>query len=186
MFIYQGKYDECRARIVATGNVSWQKNAPHVIEVFKALKGIIERAYIGSASLWFDASNQPDSMRLQDDLYATTDVVIREATQNQVARAFHESKIGLWVAFHDTFATAAQEMLMAGLPVVAARHGLASELPVWGVSGVREQVDAIKKLINESDEALEEQANRISKWAKEHASYEAFHDQLKTVLKGVY
>ena len=57
-------------------------------------------------------------------------------------------------------------MIMSGMPVVAAKHGLASEIPAWSASGVRAQVEAIKRLANETDESLEEQSDRISKWAR--------------------
>lgn len=55
IFRRKSNYQDAPPRIVATGNVSWQKNAPQVTEVFKALKGIVERVYIGSASLWLDS-----------------------------------------------------------------------------------------------------------------------------------
>ena len=53
-------------RLLATGNISWQKNIPQVIEVFKALKGVVERVYIGSASLWNDTTKRPGPQRLQE------------------------------------------------------------------------------------------------------------------------
>ena len=51
-FVSEMHYTNRKSRVIATGNVSWQKNAQQVIEVFKALNGVCERAYIGSASLW--------------------------------------------------------------------------------------------------------------------------------------
>ena len=75
---------------------------------------------------------------------------------------------------------------MSGIPVVAAKHGLASEIPVWSASGVRTQVEAIKRLLNETDESLEKQSERISKWADENVSYAAFQGQLKEVLRSVW
>ena len=117
---------------------------------------------------------------------ANADRVVREATTDQIAREFQNARFGFWCAFHDTFATGAQEMIMAGVPVVAAKHGLASEIPVWGASGVRAQVAAIKRLANESDESLEEQSEQISKWSVEHVSYAAFQRQLKEALKAVW
>ena len=186
VFLSRLSYADRKPRIVATGNISWQKNAPQVIEVFKALKGVVERVYVGSASLWHDVSNEEIPQRLQEAFYAHTDRVIPEATTQQIASEFHNARFGLWVAYHDTFATATQEMIMAGLPVVAAKHGLTSEIPVWPASGVREQVEAIKRLLRESDESLEEQSKRISKWAVENVSYTAFETQLKEVLRKVW
>ena len=111
---------------------------------------------------------------------------MREATTEHIAREFHNARFGFWCEFHDTFATRAQEMNMTGLSVVAANHGLASEIPVWGASGVREQVEAIKRLAIESDESLEEQSETISKWAVKNVSYGAFQRQLKEVLRAVW
>ena len=51
---------------------------------------------------------------------------------------------------------------------------------------VRAQVEAIKRLANETDESLEEQSERISKWAVENVSYAAFQGQLKEVLRAVW
>lgn len=186
VFLSRLSYQERKPRLVATGNVSWQKNAPQVTEVFKGLKGAVERVYVGSASLWYDASGEEGPQRLQEELYANTDRVVREATTSQIAEEFQNARFGLWCAFHDTFATGAQEMMMSGMPVVAAKHGLASEIPVWSASGVRAQVEAIKRLASETDESLEEQSDRISKWARENVSYAAFQGQLKEVLRSVW
>ena len=186
VFLSRLTYRERKPRLVATGNVSWQKNAPQVTEVFKGLKGAVERVYVGSASLWYTALEEEGPQRLQEELYANTDRVVREATTEQIAREFQNARFGFWCAFHDTFATGAQEMIMSGMPVVAAKHGLASEIPVWSASGVRAQVEAIKRLSSETDESLEEQSERISKWAVENVSYAAFQGQLKEVLRAVW
>ena len=184
-FLPKLKYSDRQPRLVATGNVSWQKNAPQVIEVFKALKGVVERVYVGSASLWYDASTEDVPQRLQNELYENTDRVVREATTPQIAEEFHNARFGLWVAFHDTFATAAQEMIMAGMPVAAAKHGLASEIPVRSAIGVRAQVEAIKHLSSQSDTELEAQSKRLTQWARENVSYEAFKRQLNEVLRTI-
>ena len=186
VFLSRLSYRERKPRLVATGNVSWQKNTPQVTEVFKGLKGVVERVYVGSASLWYTALEEEGPQRLQDELYANTDRVVQEATTEQIACEFRNARFGFWCAFHDTFATGAQEMMMSGMPVVAAKHGLASEIPAWSASGVRAQVEAIKRLANETDESLDEQSDRISKWAIENVSYAAFQGQLKEVLRSVW
>ena len=154
--------------------------------MFKGLKGAVERVYVGSASLWYTALEEEGPQRLQEELYANTDRVVHEATTEQIAEEFQNARFGLWCAYHDTFATGAQEMMMSGMPVVAAKHGLASEIPAWSASGVRAQVEAIKRLAKETDESLEEQSERISKWARENVSYAAFQGQLKEVLRAVW
>ena len=186
VFLSRLSYKERKPRLVATGNVSWQKNAPQVTEVFKGLKGAVERVYVGSASLWYTALEEEGPQRLQEELYANTDRVVHEATTAEIAREFQNARFGFWCAYHDTFATGAQEMMMSGMPVVAAKHGLASEIPAWSASGVRAQVEAIKRLANETDESLEEQSERISKWAVENVSYAAFQGQLKEALRSVW
>ena len=41
----------------------------------------------------------------------------------QIENELHQAKFGLWAVFHDTFATTAQEAIMAGMPMVAAKAG---------------------------------------------------------------
>ena len=182
----ESDYKSRRTEVVATGNVAWEKNSQQVIEVFKALKGVVKRVYVGSASFWYDATDNPVQHRLQEELYKHSDEVIKECTLQQLATRFQHSRFGLWVAWHDTTATAVHEMLAAGMLVTAAKHGLASEIPVWSSSGVRAQVEAIKRLLAESDANLEEQSKRVSKWIDDNASYEAFHKQVQQVLKAVW
>ena len=186
MFLGNTDYKNRRTEVIATGNVSWEKNSQQVIEVFKALKGVVKRVYVGSASFWYDATNDPLQQRLQEELYKHTDEVVKECTLQQLAARFQQSRFGLWVAWHDTTATAVHEMLASGMLVTAAKHGLASEIPVWSASGVSSQVEAIKRLLGESDAALDEESKRASKWIKENASYEAFHKQVQQVLKAVW
>ena len=66
-----------------------------------------------------------------------------------------------------------------------ARFGV-GDSGAWSASGVRAQVEAIKRLSKETDESLEEQSERISKWAVENVSYAAFQGQLKDVLRAVW
>ena len=47
VFIPTVNFTDRARRIVATGNVSWQKNALQVTELFHRLDGMIERTYIG-------------------------------------------------------------------------------------------------------------------------------------------
>ena len=182
----ESDYKSRRTEVVATGNVAWEKNAQQVTEVFKSLKGVVKRVYVGSASFWYDATDNPVQQRLQEELYKQCDEVIKECTLDTLTKRFQQSRFGLWVAWHNTTATAVHQMLAAGMLVTAAKHGLASEIPVWAASGVRAQAEAIKRLLGESDAVLEEQSQRASKWIKENASYEAFHKQFQAVLKTVW
>ncbi|MDE0044029.1 MAG: hypothetical protein OXT74_18440 [Candidatus Poribacteria bacterium] len=185
-FVANVSFEQRRPRLVATGNVSWEKNAPQLIEVFKRLKDIVERVYIGSSSLWRGASEEGGRRALLEELCSHCDKLIREATTNQIAREFQTSRFGLWVSYHDTFATAAHEMFMSGMLIIAAKHGLSAEIPVYPASGVRKQVDTIKRLASESSDALAEQSQQVAAWACDNVSYEAFHRQLQTIFRAIW
>ena len=175
-----------RPDLIATGNISWQKNSQQIIEVFKALKNIVHRVYIGSASLWYDTTDDPVQQRLEDEIQKHSDLVIKECNLQQIATRFQESRFGLWVAWHDTTAVAVHQMLASGMLITAANHGLASEIPVWTASGVKKQVQAVTQLVATSDETLELQSERVSTWAKQNVSYTAFYDQIQQVLKAIW
>lgn len=64
------------------------------------MKGVVERVYVGSASLWYDASGEEEPQRLQEELYKHCDHIVREATTEQVAKEFHQARFGLWVALN--------------------------------------------------------------------------------------
>ena len=179
-------YKSRRPEIIATGNISWQKNSQQLIEVFKALANVVKRVYIGSASLWYDATNDPVQQRLQEELYKHTDEVIKECTLQPLITRFQQSRFGLWLAWHDATATAVHQMIASGTLITAANHGLAAEIPVWTASGVQAQVQAINQLVSEPNQNLEEQSARVKDWATNHVSYTAFYDQIQQVLKAIW
>ena len=182
----RGNYFSRPNRIVASGNVSWQKNAHGLAKVFEALDGVVERCYIGSKSLWFNASSDKVAHEVEDELYKHTDRIIREATTTTVATEFENCRFGLWIAYHECFATAVHEMMMSGLCVVAANHGLAPYLPVKIGGTLNQQVTQVKKLAAMSNSDLEQQSFELRDWAIKHASYQTFQDQLKIALKAVW
>lgn len=171
-------------RIVATGNVSWEKNVHGLIEVFKALEGKMKRVYIGSAKLWSNSGHMV-SHRLEDAVRDNTDIFIEEAVNDAVATEMQQSKYGLWCAYHDTFATAVHEMLMSGLVVTTAPHGLTKELPVTVGGEGAKLVDSVEQLTAMSDEEWTKQSNKNTDWAKTTVSYSAFNMQLRKVLGGL-
>ena len=172
--------------ILACSNISWQKNTPHLIQLFKSLNGLVKRIYIGSANLWYDTSGETEPQQLQEELYKNTDEVVKEATTQHISTLLQRIKFGAFVNIHDTFATALMEMLSCGLLVTAAKHGLCAEVPVNAQSGIESQRHVIVDLLSRSDDELEAQSRAISKWAEDNVSFEAFHRQLLNILKGVW
>ena len=176
-----------RNRVIATGNVSWTKNTDGVIEVFKRLKGIVERVYIGSAKLWSN-SNDVHAHRMEDALRANTDVFVEEATPKEVANHMKQCQQGFWCAYHDAFATAVHEMLMSGLVVVAAPHGLAKDIPVYVCDSICDQAETIRclsaKIDPEKTSYVLESAGNTA-WANDNVSYKAFNQQLRKVVGGI-
>ena len=176
--------DERKNRIVAMGQVSAEKNTKQVTEVFKRLEGVAERVYIGSASLW-----GPDPMRakqLEEELFEHCDRILPDAKPSEIAVELQQAKVGYWCAFHDTWSTCTHEMIACGLPVIAANHGLAEELPVTTASEIDDQIRLIQETLTlPSDEYLKLSAS-LDKWNRENASYAVFLSQLQTVLRRVF
>ena len=186
LFEPPGDYLHRDAMVVAMGNVSWEKNSPQVSAVFKRLKGRVKTCYIGSASLWHENTTNPVAKRLEEELFANADTVIREATTPDVAAILTKARFGLWVAYHDTYATATHEMIMSGLATISARHGLASALPLDIQSGVENQANAIVRLLDRSNDELEANAKQLTAWANANVSYAAFQKQVASILKTIW
>ena len=111
-----------KSQVLAIGQISWYKNAMQLIEVFKRLNGHVRRVYVGSKNLWFQNS---ESNRLEDELYANTDKMIKEVPIHTLARIIFESKFGFWCAMHDTTSTSVMGRLRSGMLVTSAKHGYA-------------------------------------------------------------
>ena len=178
-------WKERASQIVALGNISWQKNTQHLIELYKALEGKLKRVYVGSHSLWWAQDQDPTSIRLQNELYEHCDEVIPECTIAELAKLFYKSKYGAWVATHDTTATAAISMFRAGIPVVGAAHGYADEIPVRTARGLSAQVQAVEEMLAMDDEEMAVWSEHVAEWCEKNVSYLAFIDQLNAVLRTV-
>ena len=182
------RWSDRKNQVVAIGQISWEKNAQRLIEIFKALKGKTERVYIGSHSLWHQAYKSDSfavSAGLQEELYDNCDIVVPECTIQDLAKILYKAKFGVWVATHDTTATGPMSMLRAGMSVMAAPHGYAQEIPVRIRSGLNAQVNGIKKMINTHDETMDRQSRYASDWCEKNVSYPAIINQLDSVLKTV-
>lgn len=183
--IYESPIEDFAARqnqVVASGNISYIKNTEHTIKVFERLAGVVKRVYVGSHSLWSDASKDKYASNLQDELYANCDEVIREATLPQLAKILYKSKFGLWNCIHDATATTVMAMLRAGILVVGSRHGYGEEIPIAMDSGVERQAQLISKLAGTDAASLAEQSAANVRWCRENISYRAWLRQLEEVL----
>lgn len=168
--------------VLATGHVSWFKNASTVIEVFKALqKEGIQTTYIGSSDLWGDMGD-PDALRLNRDLIAVTDHYHRSLTHLETANTMRTATIGLWVAWHECFGMGYAEMLATGLPVIAGVHGLAAERPCYRSGGTHAIIETIIELT--TDAALWKTWSLESRhWAIDTVSDEVFLKQFGNILQ---
>lgn len=170
--------------VVACGNIAPNKNSEGVIEVFRALEGVCERVYVGSASLWGSGNRAGD--KLQQRLYAVCDRVVEDATPSEVAVEFQQAKVGFWCAYHDCFATSVHEMLKCGVPVISAPHGLSQELPVVVGNSIAEQVDKIGVILDSSDDEYAANSQQLAAWGEKRASYQTFQQQFQGVLRKIW
>lgn len=170
-------------RVVAMGSISWMKNAKHLIEVFKRLEGQVERVYIGSAKLW--GYLEQESERLQTELFKHTDRIISDATRLESISELQQAKVGFWCAYHDTFSSCTHEMLACGVPVVAAPHGHAQELPISIESDINKQVDKILEIANMEDDAHKKLSDSLASWSESHNSNAVFAAQLREVIRKI-
>lgn len=167
------------ATVLATGNVSWQKNARAVIDTFRKLqKKGIQTAYIGSAHLW-GKTKDTFNLQLEDELKSVTDCFHKSLSQYEVVKVMQQSRVGLWVATHECFGQGYAELLSTGRPVATRRHGLEAERP--GVSG-KSATDKVLKLIDNKN-VWEETSIASRHWVKTHVSYERFLEQFSEVIR---
>ena len=167
-------------RVIAGGQISWQKNTMHLIEVFKRLNGVVERVYIGSGTLWGKFDFQK---RLEDELFEHTDRIVPDATPAEVAAELKEAKCGVWCAYHDTFSSWTHEALACGLPVVASSHGLSPELPIKTSPNLNGQVSLIREILDMPSDAYQKQSKELAQWSVENVSYDVFLEQLREIMR---
>ena len=170
-------------RIVAMGNISWEKNSARVIEVFKQLKGDCERVYIGSGSLWGEDVSK--NRALEDALFDNCDTIISNATPTEVAAELQKSKVGFWCAIHDAWSNSVHEMIASGVPVVASCHGLAAELPVARAIDIGVQVKLIRQILDMPTEDYIAKAKSLHAWSQDNTSHNVFIKQLQHILKAI-
>lgn len=181
MFFDDVPVSERKPRVVAAGNVSWFKNSQGVVDVFRALEGRgVERVYIGSASFWGD-SQDTTAKKLERELYASCDVIHEDVPQAEVAALYRASRVGVWCAYHDVFATAVHEMIASGLMVVSAPHGLAYEMPV-DILKPDARADKIVELATMDDEEWLKRSEKCREWARNRVSVNVFLAQLRGLL----
>ena len=173
-----------RNQVVCGGNISWIKNTMQLIEIYKRLEGICERVYIGSSKLWGFADKADE--KLQKELFSHTDRVLPDATPGEVAEEMQQSKVGYWCAYHDTFSSWTHELLACGVPVVAAPHGLAPELPIMVDADVEMQVKLVQEIIDMPEEQFSQKSAHLANWSRANLSNEVFATQLREIIRSFF
>ena len=170
-----------KKQVVSMGSISWIKNTMQIIEVYKRLEGKVDRVYIGSGRLWGVIDDRNDE--LEAELFANCEQVIPNAAMPNTIGVLQESKVGYWCAWHDTFSSCAHEMIACGMPVVAAPHGHAKELPIIIESEVERQVEKILEVAEMDDEAYTQSSIRLAEWTENTVSNAVFASQLREIIR---
>ena len=168
--------------ILSTGHIAWFKNTEEVIKIFKSLKGVLPRTYIGSNNLWSNMEITDHSKQLQEELYEHCDMVFSEVARKQLAQEMKKTWLGLWIGYHDTFAFSLQEMMRCGVIIIGANHGLAPEVPIHVGSSTKEKIELIKGFTKDPVKKLDSISNEVANWAFRNSSYETFLRQLQKIL----
>ena len=172
-------------RVIATGNISWQKNASYLVEVFSELQQLgVQTCYIGSASLWGKTSD-PVSLRLEQELKQVTDYFHPNLTQAETAEVMRECTAGLWVAWHETFGMGLAELMACGLHCWMFPHGLREERPGldFNTKTAIEGALAIAEKLDNPPECL---SSTSRTWALKNVSYEAFLTQFEGIIGRIH
>ena len=174
-----------KPKLVTLGQISYPKNTDYLIEVYTALKEQVPElniTYVGSSRQW---NTKLGTSELEHELSKVVDNLYNDATTNDVIRELHTSTLGLWVAHHDTSAQGTLEMLASGLPVLAAPHGLADELPVIICNSIPDIVDNTKRILKLTPKGWERKSKDIIKWWKQNNSYEVFLNQFQSIIRSI-
>ena len=180
-------FSQRRKRIVACGTVGWFKNIERVIELFAMLRAedsSIDTGFIGSKDLW--NSGRADAKGLERRLRAECSHFWPDKTSVEVGSLMSYSRCGLWVSWHDVYATGMHEMCGAWLPVVAGPHGLAIHTPHFIGYRRADQFRFAQQILNAKEDAWNAMAQKSRAYFSKSASYGVFLSQLQSILKAVY
>ena len=172
-------------RVIATGNVSWQKNVAYLVEIFSELQELgVETCYIGSASLWGRTSDV-ENLRLERELKQVADHYHPSLTQAETAEVMRECTAGLWVAWHETFGMGLAELMACGLHCWMFPHGLREERPGldFNTKTAIEGALAIAEKLDNPPECL---SSTSRTWALKNVSYEAFLTQFEGIIGRIH
>ena len=176
-----------KPRILAGGNVSYEKNTTFFIELFQKLRemdtGDYETMYVGDANLWGDFSVL--GLKLANALEAVTHKYMGAVSQSKVAKYLSEGSVFVVNSFYETCNRMGMEAHAAGLPIVAGPHICFDE---WPCAKRFTTLDGCIKKIQEvttdfsglPGSKLREDARR---WAEAECSYEVSLEQLNTILR---
>ena len=174
-----------KKRVIATGNISWQKNAAYLVEIFSELQELgIQTCYIGSASLWGKTSD-PVSLRLEQELKQVTDYFHPSLTQAETAEVMRECTAGLWVAWHETFGMGLAELMACGLHCWMFPHGLREERPGLDFN-TKTAIEGALTIAEKLDNPPECLSSTSRTWALKNVSYEAFLTQFEGIIGRIH
>lgn len=179
--VFKLSSDRHKKRVIATGNISWQKNAEYLIEIFSELQALsVETCYIGSANLWGKTSD-PFNLNLEKALKAVTTYYHASLTQAETAEVMRSCSVGLWTAWHECFGMGLAELMASGLYCWMFPHGLRDERPGLDLDfdSTADAALAIAQSIDTPPECLSQTSRD---WAVENVSYEAFLDQFESII----
>lgn len=168
--------------VMGIGQISHEKNTPQMIEVFKALSEQgVKTIYMGSASLWDEAS--AEGLKLESELRQYSTEFYHNIPQTQVALVMRSVSAGVYLAFHETVSESNQEGCMAGIMGFYGGHALWSERP--GVHNLRSTDDFVNAIATATKNftKVPTQKHRLAAedWALRHCSYETFINQWKEI-----
>lgn len=168
--------------VVSMGHISYIKNIPMLIEIYKLLYDArVPTIYVGGSSLWGELS--VGNRQLEVELQRYCRYFHRNVSQYQVAQILGKSAIGICCSFHDTASESNQEGNMAGVFYYYGRHRLWLERPGrHGFASPKHFFEAIKEDTKDFQQ-LPARSNRrkAEKWALENCSSEVFLTQWREV-----
>ena len=173
------------ARLIASGQVSWQKRSEAVSQLFMLLKGSgIETCYLGSATLWGDKESevaQADRFRLERDIEQAADIFHRNVPQAEMAYWTNTAQHYVHVAYHDCSSQGMQEAALAGAVLWGLQHPICAERPVFMFDTIEELADG---LIHFPTPQLSIRAEEVHTFAHKSWSMEAFERQFTRIVQG--
>ena len=170
-----------RLRLVCVGQINDAKNSSSVLKIFEQLKGKIELAYVGGASMWGQGFEDKISGELHHKIAALSDIFIENATEAQVAVVVNESSYFAHVTYHDVSSVSQQEAMSSANVTFALGHPLMRERTPYRFANAKELAQAVLDYpyLSEQHETDMIEAMTVA----EAWSYEAWEQQVKQIMR---